>query len=47
MKDLLDKAAIIKLKETGMSNRGVARELGIDKKQLINIGMNIKKIYKD
>lgn len=32
MKDLLDKAAIIKLKETGMSNRGVARELGIDKK---------------
>lgn len=32
MKDLLDKAAIIKLKEAGMSNRGVARELGIDKK---------------
>ena len=32
MKNLLDKAAIIKLKELGLSNRGVARELGIDKK---------------
>lgn len=32
MKDLLDKAAIIKLKEKGFSNRGVARELRIDKK---------------
>ena len=32
MKNLLDKAAIIKLKEQGLSNRGVARELGIDKK---------------
>lgn len=32
MKNLLDKAAIIKLKEKGLSNRGVARELGIDKK---------------
>ena len=32
MKDLLDKAAIIKLKEQGLSNRGVARQLGIDKK---------------
>lgn len=32
MKNLLDKAAIIKLKEQGLSNRCVARELGIDKK---------------
>ena len=32
MKNLLDKAAIIKLKEQGLSNRGVARTLGIDKK---------------
>ena len=32
MKNLLDKAAIIRLKEQGLSNRGVARELGIDKK---------------
>lgn len=32
MKNLLDKAAIIRLKEQGVSNRGVARELGIDKK---------------
>ena len=32
MKNLLDKATIIKLKEQGLSNRGVARELGIDKK---------------
>ena len=32
MKNVLDKAAIIKLKEQGLSNRGVARELGIDKK---------------
>ena len=32
MKNLLDKAAIIILKEQGLSNRGVARELGIDKK---------------
>lgn len=32
MKNLLDKVAIIKLKEQGLSNRGVARELGIDKK---------------
>lgn len=47
MKNLLDKAAIIKLKQEGLSNRGVARTLGIDKKLLINIGMNIKKIYKN
>ena len=47
MKNLLDKAAIIKLKEQGLSNRGVARELGIDKKLLINIGMNIKIILKN
>ena len=32
MKNLLDKAAIIRLKEQGLSNRGVARKLGIDKK---------------
>ena len=32
MKNLLDKVAIIRLKEQGLSNRGVARELGIDKK---------------
>ena len=32
MKNLLDKAAIIKLKQEGLSNRGVARTLGIDKK---------------
>ena len=32
MKNLLDIATIIKLKEKGLSNRGVARELGIDKK---------------
>lgn len=32
MKNLLDKAAIIKLKEQGLSNRGVARTLNIDKK---------------
>ena len=28
MKNLLDKAAIIRLKEQGLSNRGVARKLG-------------------
>ena len=32
MKNLLDKAAIIRLKQEGLSNRGVARSLGIDKK---------------
>ncbi len=32
MKNLLDVSAIIKLKEKGLSNRGVARTLGIDKK---------------
>ena len=32
MKNLLDVSAIIKLKEQGLSNRGVARTLGIDKK---------------
>ena len=32
MKNLLDKAAIIRLKQEGLSNRGVARRLGIDKK---------------
>ncbi len=32
MKNLLDKATIIRLKEQRLSNRGVARELGIDKK---------------
>ena len=32
MKNLLDKAAIIKLKQEGLSNRGIARTLGIDKK---------------
>ena len=32
MKNLLDKAAIIELKLKGMSNRGVAKTLGIDKK---------------
>ena len=32
MKNLLDKAAIIRLKQEGISNRGVARTLGIDKK---------------
>ena len=32
MKNLLDKAAIIKLKQEGMSNRGISRTLGIDKK---------------
>ena len=32
MKNLLDISAIIKLKEQGLSNRGVARILGIDKK---------------
>ena len=32
MKNLLEKSAIIELKLKGMSNRGVARTLGIDKK---------------
>ena len=32
MKNLLDKAAIIKLKLEGLSNRAVGRVLGIDKK---------------
>ena len=32
MKDLLDISAILKLKEQGLSNRGVAKTLGIDKK---------------
>lgn len=32
MKNLLDKAAIIRLKQEGLSNRGVARSLGTDKK---------------
>lgn len=32
MKNLLDKAAIIKLKLEGLSNRAVSRALGIDKK---------------
>ena len=32
MKNLLDVSAILKLKEKGLSNRGVARTLGIDKK---------------
>lgn len=32
MKNLLDKAAIIKLKLEGLSNRAVGRALGIDKK---------------
>ena len=32
MKNLLDKAAIIKLKEQGLSNRAIARTLKIDKK---------------
>lgn len=32
MKNLLDVSAIIKLKEQGFSNRGVAKTLGIDKK---------------
>ena len=32
MKNLLDVSAIIKLKEQGLSNRGVAKTLGIDKK---------------
>lgn len=32
MKNLLDKATIIKLKQEWLSNRGVARTLGIDKK---------------
>lgn len=45
MKNLLDKAAIIKLKLEGLSNRAVGRALGIDKKLLINIGINIKRIF--
>ncbi len=32
MKNLLDVSAILKLKEKGLSNRAVARTLGIDKK---------------
>ena len=32
MKNLLDVSAIIKLKEQGLSNRGAAKTLGIDKK---------------
>ena len=32
MKDILDISAILKLKEQGLSNRGVAKTLGIDKK---------------
>ena len=32
MKNLLDVSAILKLKEKGLSNRGIARTLGIDKK---------------
>ena len=32
MKNLLDVSAILKLKEKGVSNRGIAKALGIDKK---------------
>ena len=32
MKNLLDVSAILKLKEKGLSNRAIARTLGIDKK---------------
>lgn len=32
MKNLLDISAILKLKEKGLSNRSVAKTLGIDKK---------------
>ena len=32
MKNLLEKSAIIKLKEKGLSNRAMGRTLGVDKK---------------
>ena len=37
MKNLLEKSAIIELKLKGMSIRGVARTLGIDKKWHRNV----------
>ena len=43
MKNLLEKSAIIELKLKGMSNRRVARTLGID--MLINIGISIMLIF--
>ena len=32
MKNLLDVSAILKLKEKGLSNRGIAKAISIDKK---------------
>ena len=46
MKNLLDKAAIIKLKEQGLSNRGVAKTLGIDKKTVNKYWNQYKEKFK-
>ena len=48
MKNLLDVSAILKLKEKGLSNRAIARTLGIDKKTVNkywNVNDNIR-MYK-
>ena len=47
MKNLMDISAMLKLKEKGMSNRAIAKTLGVDKKQLINIGINISQILRN
>ena len=36
MKNLMDISAMLKLKEKGMSNRAIARTLGVDKKTVNN-----------
>lgn len=46
MKDLLDVSAILKLKEQGLSNRGVAKTLGIDKKTVNKYWNQYKEKFK-
>ena len=46
MKDLLDVSAILKLKEHGLSNRGVAKTLGIDKKTVNKYWNQYKEKFK-
>lgn len=46
MKNLLDVSAILKLKEKGLSNRGVARTLGIDKKTVNKYWNQYKENFK-
>ena len=47
MKDLLDVSAILKLKEQGLSNRGVAKTLGIDKKTVNKYWNQYKEKFKE